>query len=47
MQGDAHDSDAPGGVLDYGQDVGLCTVEQVDGEEVAGQDRAGLGAQEL
>jgi hypothetical protein len=47
MQGDADDSDAPGCVLDYGQDVGLCTVEQVDGEEVAGQDRLGLGAQEL
>ena len=47
MQGDAEDSDAPGCVLDYGQDVGLGTVEQVDGEEVAGQDRFGLGAQEL
>ena len=47
MQGDADDSDAPGCVLDYGQDVGLCTVEQVNGEEVAGQDRLGLGASEL
>jgi hypothetical protein len=33
MQGDADDSDAPGCVLDHGQDVGLGTVEQVDGEE--------------
>jgi hypothetical protein len=47
MQGDADDSDAPGCVPDYGQDVGLCAVEQVDGEEVAGQDGLGLGAQEL
>jgi hypothetical protein len=47
MQGDAEDSDAPGRVLDYGQDVGLGAVEQVDGEEVARQDRLGLRAQEL
>ena len=38
---------APGCVLDCGQDVGLCTVEEIDDEEVAGQDRLGLGAQEL
>jgi hypothetical protein len=38
MGGDAEDSDAPGCVLDYGQDVGLVAVEQVDREEVAGQD---------
>ena len=47
MQGDAEDSDAPGRVLDYGQDVGLGAVEQVGGEEVARQDGPGLGAQEL
>ena len=47
MQGDPEDADAPGGVLDHGQDVGLGAVEQVDREEVARQDRLGLGAQEL
>ena len=35
--GHAEDSDAPGRVLDHGQDVGLGAIEQVDGEEVAGQ----------
>jgi hypothetical protein len=34
-------------VLDHGQDVGLGAVQQVGGEEVARQDRLGLGAQEL
>ena len=47
MQGDPEDADAPGRVLDHGQDIGLGAVEQVDREEVAGQDRLGLGAQEL
>jgi hypothetical protein len=47
MQGDAEDADAPGRVLDYGQDIGLGAVEQVDGEEVARQDDLGLGAQEV
>jgi hypothetical protein len=47
MEGDAEDLDAPGCVLDYGQDVGLGAVEQVDREEVACQDGLGLGAQEL
>jgi hypothetical protein len=32
---------------DHGQDAGLGAVEQVEGEEVTGQDRLGLGAQEL
>jgi hypothetical protein len=27
MQGDAEDADAPGRVLDYGQDIGLGAVE--------------------
>jgi hypothetical protein len=36
-----------GRVLDYGQDIGLGAAGQVDREEVAGQDRLGLGAQEL
>jgi hypothetical protein len=39
--------DAPGGVLDHGQDIGLGAIEQASREEVAGQDRLGLGAQEL
>ena len=47
MQGDAEDADAPGGVLDHGQDIGLGAIEQVGREEVARQDRLGLGAQEL
>ena len=47
MQGDPEDADTPGRMLDHGQDVGLGAVEQVDGEEVAGQDRLVLGAQEL
>jgi hypothetical protein len=47
MEGDADDSDAPVCVLDYGQDVGLPAVEQVDCEEVARQYGLGLGPQEL
>ena len=47
MEGDAEDADAPGRVLYHGQDIGLGAVEQVDREEVARQDRLGLGAQEL
>ena len=47
VQGDPEDADAPGGVLDHGQDVSLSAVEQVRGEEIARQDRLGLGAQEL
>ena len=47
MQGDSEDADAPGCVLYHGQDVALGTAGQVGGEEVAGQDRLGLGAQEL
>ena len=34
-------------MFDRGQHVGLRTVQQVDGEQVQGQDRLGLGAQEL
>src|ERR1019366_1266172 len=44
---DSEDADAPGRVLDHGQDVGPGAAGQVDGEEVACQDRVGLGAQEL
>ncbi len=33
MLGDAEDADAPGGVLDHGQDAGLGAVEQVGREE--------------
>ena len=47
MQGNSEDADAPGGVLDGGQDVGLGAVEQVGREEIACQDRVSLGAQEL
>jgi hypothetical protein len=47
MESDAKDSDAPRRMLNYGQDVGLSAVEQVDREEVARQDRLGLGAQEV
>jgi hypothetical protein len=47
MQGDSEDADAPGGVLDHGQDVGMGAVEQVGLEEVARQDRVGPGVQEL
>jgi hypothetical protein len=34
-------------MLHHGQDVGLGAVEQVGGEEVARQNRLGLGPQEL
>jgi len=47
MQGDSQDADAPGGVLDHGQDVGLGAVEQVGREEIARQDRLSLRTQEL
>jgi hypothetical protein len=47
MEGDTENANAPGRVLDNGQDVGLGAVEQVDRKEVACQDRLGLGAQEL
>ena len=38
--------DAPGGVLDGGQDAGLGAIEQVGREQIACQDRVSLGAQE-
>ena len=47
MQGDSDDANAPGGVLDHGQDMGLGAVEQIDRKQVARQDRLSLGAQEL
>ncbi len=47
MQSDPQDADALAGVLDHGQDVSMGAVEQVGREEVARQDRAGLGTQEL
>ncbi len=47
MQRDAEDADPPDRVLDHGQDVGLGAAGQAGCEEVAGQDRLGLGAQEL
>src|ERR1035437_4291352 len=47
VQGDAEDADAPGRVRDHGQDVSPGTAGQVNREEVAGQDRLGLRAQEL
>ncbi len=39
MLRDSEEADAPGRVLDYGQDVSLGAVEQVDCEEVARHDR--------
>jgi hypothetical protein len=33
MQSDSQDADAPGGVLDHGEDVGLGAVEHVGCEE--------------
>jgi hypothetical protein len=45
VQGDSED--AAGGVLYDGQDIGFGAVEQVGGEEVARQDRLGLGTQKL
>jgi hypothetical protein len=47
VQRDAEDADPPRRVPGHGQDVGLGAVGQVDAEEVAGQDRLGLRAQEL
>ena len=47
MRRDAGDPDAPGRVFYHGPDVGLGAVEQVNREEVAREDGAGLGAQEL
>jgi len=44
MRGDSEDADAPGGVLDHGQDIRLGAVQQAGGEEVARQDRFSLGA---
>src|SRR5215470_18845336 len=47
MQGDFEDADAPGRMLYYGEDMSMGAVEQVGGEEVAGQDRFSLRTQEL
>ena len=47
MVGDAEDPDPAGCVFDDCQDVGGGAVEEIDGDEVGGQDRFGLGAQEL
>jgi hypothetical protein len=47
MPGESEDADAAGRVLDHGQDVGLRAAGRVDCEEVARQDRLGLGTQEL
>ena len=47
MQPDAEDADAPRRVPDHSQDIGLGAAGQVNAEEVAGQDRLGVGAQEL
>jgi hypothetical protein len=47
MGGGAQDPDPASGVFDRGQHVGLGAVQQVNGEQVEGQDRLGLGAQEL
>jgi len=47
MRRDAGDPDAPGRVFYHSQDVGLGAAGQVNREEVAREDGAGLGAQEL
>jgi hypothetical protein len=47
MRGGSEDADAPGGVLDHGQDIGSGAAGQAGREEAACQDRVGLGAQEL
>ncbi len=47
VRGGAEHTYAPAGVFDHCQDVDLGAVEQVDHDEVGGQDRLGLGAQEL
>jgi hypothetical protein len=47
MQCQSEDADSPGHVLDHGQDIGLGAIEQLDTEEVAGQDGLGLRTQEL
>jgi hypothetical protein len=46
MERDSENPDAPAGVLDHGQDIGLGPIEQVGCEEVTCQDRPGLGTQE-
>ena len=46
MLGDSENADAPAGVLDHGEDVGLGAVEQLGREEIARQDRVGLRTQE-
>jgi hypothetical protein len=45
--GGAQDSDAPGGVLDDGEDVQVCPGQGAGLEEVAGEQGAGLAAQEV
>jgi hypothetical protein len=47
MRRDAGDPDAPGRVFYHGQNAGLGAAGQVNREEVAREDGAGLGAQEL
>jgi hypothetical protein len=47
MDGRAQHVDAPGGVLDHGQDVSLRPLEQIHGKEVARDDRLSLGTEKL
>lgn len=47
MGRDTEDADAPGRMLDHGQDVSLGAVEQAGRKEAARQDRLGLRTQEL
>jgi len=47
MERDAEDANPPRRLLDHGKHIGRGAVEQVGCEEVARQDRLGLGAQEL
>jgi hypothetical protein len=47
MGGDAEDVHAAGGVLDHEEDVQPAQADGVQMEQVAGQDRVRLGAQEF
>jgi hypothetical protein len=47
MIGGAQHADAPGGMLDDGQDVQALPVQSDGLDEIAGQQDVGLGAQEV
>ena len=45
--GDTEDPDPAGGVLNDGEHIGAGAIEQINGEEVGGNDRLGLSVEEL